>query len=209
MDFLENFLDFEHCVLNIKRKDCRICTAVVDWTQALWSSELYCWSLIALFPCTKGSRLALTEKEALYHVAKWNWLFLPFPGALLLLSLLCCVPRTGHWDLLTPWTRRCLPSHHHSSLSWPLVGASRAWRGCLYAPFVMDVHECLQFCFISCVTTVFINKWHSLWGYLVVPMWQGLLYCPVSRGRPAPLLLLCWWLLFPLWACSLWEKGCS
>lgn len=129
MDFLENFLDFELCVLNIKRKDCRLCTAVVDWTQALWSSELCCWSLIALFPCTKGSRLALTEKEALYHVAKWNWLFLPFPGALLLLSLLCCAPRTGHWDLLTPWTRRCLPSHHHSSLSWPLVGASRAWRG--------------------------------------------------------------------------------
>lgn len=36
--------------------------------------------------------------------------------------------------------------------------------------------------------------------------WQGQLYCLVSQGRAAPLLLLCWWLWVLLWACSLQER---
>lgn len=105
--------------------------------------------------------------------------------------LLCCVRRMGHWDLFMPHTLWCLPSPTTAVPSPGPLQEFPSRGGEVSLCSVTDMQD--QFCF------VYQGMLHSL-------RWQGQLYCLVSQGRAAPLLLLCWWLWVLLWARSLWER---
>lgn len=69
----------------------------------------------------------------------------------------------------------CLPSHGRGSLSQHLTGASLAWRSVI---MLLLSQMCTNiYSSASCVRTAF--NCYGQWGYLVVPVWQGLLFCPV------------------------------
>lgn len=85
----------------------------------------------------------------------------------------------------------CVPSHCcavpafiHRSPSWYLMGAFLAlWSG-VFMLLLSQTCKCLQFCFISRVTTVCIDEWCALRGEEAGARWHGLLCCPARQERP-------------------------
>lgn len=121
--------------------------------------------------------------------------FLPFSGALLVLTVVLCPQNGSLGPLHATYSLVSAFPHHSSSFSWPLAGVSLTWRRGLF----MLCHGHAGPVLLCFTCRVYQGMLQSL-------RWQGQLYCLVSQGRAAPLLLLCWWLWVLLWARSLWER---
>lgn len=164
------------CVkLNIKRKGC-VYTATVDWTWELWSSELYCWSLIALLPCTKHSRLALPEKKnsksfiTLQNGIDFFFFFAISWCPAVLTAVLC--PQKGSLGLLHATGSGVCPP------TWWEGGGPLQERS-LYAPSLtgMQEHFCLVqskvqqgqlYCLVSPSAALLVALGSSLWERTVL-----------------------------------------
>lgn len=148
-----------HCGLNLR--------ALEFWTILL---------IIALLPCTKHSRLALSEKKPKSFTTLQNGIDLFFCHFLVLIAVLCAQHRSlgplGATDSLLS----AFP-HHGSSLSWSLAGVSLT-GGEVSLQSVCHRHGGRILPPFTCIYQ----------GMVQSLRWQGQLYCLVSRGGAAPLL---------------------